>query len=240
VDGDVIIEAFTELAPHYEETVDWEVREFCGLGYREFIAHLVERVPLEGAEVILDVACGTAVSSTELSKKVGSNCRIVGLDITPAMLQYGAKSLGRLDPTPRISLVCASAMDMPLTKETFDALVCGLGMHHMDVARLVPEMKRVLKAGGHLVMADMGAPAHWRSLWGRVLMRMAVAGFRLVKRSPRAQAEADAFTSIHTAEEWRSILSSAGFDEIEITEWPPRRFWYPSALLMGAVKQAAG
>jgi hypothetical protein len=71
-------------------------------------------------------------------------------------------------------------------------------------------------------------------------MRTAVAGFRLVSRSARAQAEADAFTSIYTAEEWRGILSSYGFGQIEIAEWPPRRFWYPSAVLMAAIKKEDG
>ena len=26
----VVLQAFTELAPHYEDTIDWEVREFTG------------------------------------------------------------------------------------------------------------------------------------------------------------------------------------------------------------------
>ena len=235
--GDVVVEAFTELAPRYEETIDWEVREFCGLGYREFIGHMVGRVPIENAGEILDVACGTAVSSIEIAGKAGPTSHVVGLDITPAMLEYGARNLEHLTPPGRISLVCASGMDLPLAAEAFDVVVCGLGTHHMDVGRLVSELRRVLKDGGRLVMADMAAPEHWRKLWGRVIMRTAVEGFRFLRKSPRAQAEADAFTSIHTAREWRSILAAAGFGKIEMTEWPPRRFWYPSALLMDAVRE---
>jgi ubiquinone/menaquinone biosynthesis C-methylase UbiE len=240
VGDNVVIDAFTELAPHYEETVDQEVREFCGLGYREFVGYLAGMLPMEDGDIILDVACGTAVSSYEITARAGESNWVLGLDITPAMLEYGIRSVEEAGLNSRIRLVCASAMEMPLAPGKFDAVVCGLGMHHMDATQLLGEIKRALKAGGHLVMADMAAPSHWRSLTGRVLMRTIVTIFRLIKRSPRAQAEADAFSHIHSADEWRKILSGFGFQEIEMMEWPPRRFWYPSALIMKAVRENAG
>ena len=236
----VVIDAFTELAPHYEETVDREVREFCGLGYREFVGYLAGMVPMDEGDIVLDVACGTAVSSSEISARAGGGTRVVGLDVTPAMLEHGIKNIEAAGLTHRVRLVCASAMEMPLVAGRFDAVVCGLGMHHMDATQLLGEIKRVLAGGGHLVMADMAAPSHWRSLPGRVLMRTIVSAYRLIKRSPRAQAEADAFSHIHSADEWREILSGFGFRQIEMAEWPPRRFWYPSALIMKAVREHAG
>lgn len=235
-----VVDAFTELAPKYEETVDREVREFCGLGYREFITYLAEMVQVPDGGVILDVACGTAVSSSEITAKVGDGARVVGLDITPAMLEYGIRNVEKAGLTPRIRLVCASATEMPLVAERFDAVVCGLGMHHMDATQLLGEINRTLKGGGHLVMADMAAPAHWRTFPGYVLMRTIVFVYRLVKRNPRAQAEADAFSHIHSAAEWRHILASFGFEQIEMMEWPPRRFWYPSALILKAVRGSTG
>jgi ubiquinone/menaquinone biosynthesis C-methylase UbiE len=239
VSDSVIIDAFTELAPHYEETVDREVREFCGLGYREFVGYLAALVPTENVDIILDVACGTAVSSYEITASAGENTKVIGLDITPAMLEHGIRSVEEAGLDSRIQLVCASAMEMPLVAGKFDAVVCGLGMHHMDATYLLREIDRVLKGGGYLVLADMAAPSHWRSLPGRVLMRTIVTVYRLIKRSSRARAEAAAFLHIHSADEWREILSGFGFEEIEMTEWPPRRFWYPSALIMRAVSKGA-
>jgi len=240
VDDNVVIDAFTELAPHYEETVDREVREFCGLGYREFVRNLAEMVPMDDGDVVLDVACGTAVSSSEITARAGDGTRVVGLDITPAMLEYGIKNIEAAGLTRQVHLVCGSAMEMPLAEGEFDVVVCGLGMHHMDATQLLGEIKRVLAGGGHLVMADMAAPSHWRSLPGRVLMRTIVSVYRLIRKSPRAQAEADAFSHIHSADEWREILLGFGFREVEMVEWPPRRFWYPSALIMKAVRESAG
>jgi ubiquinone/menaquinone biosynthesis C-methylase UbiE len=231
-----VLQAFTELAPHYEETIDKEVRQFCGLGYREFVGQLVNRVPIEQAEAILDLACGTAVSSLEIAERAAAESRIVGLDITPAMLESGATNIGQAGGPVPIDLVCGSAMDMPLPNHSFDTVVCALGMHHMSVPKLLQETARVLKSNGHLIMADMGAPSNWRSAWGRALMKTIVAVLRIIRREARWQAEADAFHSIHTAEEWREILSSFGFSQVDIVEWAPRRFWYPCALIMKASK----
>ena len=233
----VVIDAFTELAPHYEATVDREVREFCGLGYREFVGYLAGMVPMHDGDVVLDVACGTAVSSSEIAARAREGTLIVGLDITPAMLEYGIEHIEAAGLAHQVRLVCGSAMEMPLAEGEFDVVVCGLGMHHMDATTLLGEVKRVLVGGGYIVMADMAAPTHWRSLWGRALMQTIVSVYRLIKRSPRAQAEADAFSHIHSADEWHKILSGFGFEEIEMAEWPPRRFWYPSALIMKAVRE---
>jgi ubiquinone/menaquinone biosynthesis C-methylase UbiE len=239
VSDDLIVEAFTRLAPVYEETVDREVREFCGFGYREFIALLAGMVPVHGGDAILDVACGTAVSSLEIARRANKASSVVGLDITPAMLRLGMRNLEAVRCGPRLSLVCGSAMKMPLANCDFDAVVCGLGMHHMDVPAMLADMRRVLKDGGYLVMADMGAPPQWRSPWGRVAMRTIVRLYRTIRTHARAQAEADAFHNIHTRDEWRHILSDFGFGQIEIQEWPPRRWWYPSAVIMRAVKETA-
>jgi ubiquinone/menaquinone biosynthesis C-methylase UbiE len=236
VGNDVVIEAFTELAPRYEEVVDREVREYCGLGYVEFITQLVRMASLEEGNVVLDVATGTALGPLEMVDKVRAEGQIVGLDITLTMLKYGQKNTEAAGLSSYISLVCASAMEMPFADGTFDAVVCGLGMHHMDVPQMLFETRRVLKKGGNLIMADMGAPNFWRSFRGRVLIRILALHYKLTHSNARGQAEVAALPNVHTASEWHTILSDFGFMEIEISESPPRHFWYPCALIMRAVK----
>jgi ubiquinone/menaquinone biosynthesis C-methylase UbiE len=233
-----LVQAFSELAAHYEATVDWEVRELCGLGYRELIGHLARLVSASNGQVVLDVASGTGVSSVEIAKLIGGAGRIVGIDITPAMIAHGTDHIARSGLEARISQVCGSGMQMPFVVNSFDVMVCGLGTHHMDVKQLLVEARRVLRDSGYLVLADVGAPRFWRSFRGRVAMGIALSGFRLFWRSARARAEADAFSSIHTAGEWRKLLTDYGFGQVEITEWPPRRFWYPCALVIKAVLEA--
>ena len=234
--NDVVIEAFTEMAPRYEEVVDQELRRFWGFGYREFVDRLIEAIPVRDDDLVLDVATGTARIPLALAARTEVESRTVGLDITPAMLEYGRRDVDAKGLTPRIKLVCASAMAMPFVEGVFDKVICGLGTHHMDVPQMLSEMSRVLKARGELVLADVAASPSWKLPGIKTIIRIvALLHFLLERNAARAWAEAGAVSHIYTADEWRTILSEFRFVNIEITESPARRRWYPCALIMRAV-----
>ena len=232
----IVIEAFTELAPRYQETVDRELRQFWGVGYEQFIDRLVGMIAINEGDIVLDVATGTAVIPLKIADKLEAKTQIVGLDITLAMLQYGQKNVRAVELSSCISLVCASAMNMPFVKGSFDVVICGLGMHHMDVPQMLSEMRRVLRRGGRLILADVGASAFWRSFAGIALLRVLLARYGLTHRSARGRAEIEAFPNVRTADEWRTLLSNCGFAEIEIAEFRARRPWYPCGLIIRAVE----
>lgn len=237
-DSDIITETFTKLAPRYEESMDRELGEIWGISYEEFIGRLAEVVSIENGDVVLDVATGTARIPLKTASEAGAGSVIVGLDITPAMLKYGLANIEARGLSRRIRLVCASAMDMPFGEGVFDAAICGLGMHHMDVPRVLSEVRRVLKEGGQLVIASVGALPSWRVPWRDALMRMcAFLYFALTHGSARGRAEAAALSNVYTADEWRGMLSDLGFTKIEVTaEFAGCRFFYPDALIMRASK----
>ena len=58
--------------------------------------------------------------------------------------------------------------------------------------------------------------------------------YGLSHKGARAKAEMEAFANIHTAGEWRELLSHYGFRDISITEFRAVRPWYPSALIINA------
>lgn len=249
----LVIQAFTELAPRYEETVDYELRLFWGVGYREFITRLIRMANVQREDVVLDVATGTAVIPQEMLAG-GIGARVVGLDITPGMLQGAQEHLRQRGLDGMAELVCGSGMHMPLAAGTFDVVICGLGTHHMDVPRLLAEVARVLKPGGRFVMADVCATPFWRSLPGQVLLRSLLVyyGWK-VRRAPpheeqaveavglsmspsRAQAEIEAFHNLMTPAEWVTRIRMMGFDDIEIEEIKALRRIFPGGLIMKAVR----
>jgi len=238
--SNVVIEAFTGLAPVYEKTMDQELGEIWGLDYGDFVQRLVEGVSVRDGDVVLDVATGTARIPLALTSQTDISSQIVGLDITPAMLQRGLGGIRSRGLTARIRLVCGSAMTMPFVDQTFDLVICALGMHHMGVAETLAEIRRVLKERGELFLITVGALPSWRSLWCSIVMKVfTYLYFRLTGGGARAWAEAASFSSIHTAEEWPGVLTAAGFTEVEVNVvLVGRRRWYPQALAMKA--QRAG
>ena len=232
---DAVHQAFTELAPRYEEAMDRELTGFLGQGYTEFVDTLLESPAVEGGGLILDIATGTALIPRRLADRVRGPASIVGLDITPAMLEQGQSRLLSRDFSAVISLVCASGMQMPFPHGVFDLVVCGFGTHHMELSRMLSEMRRVLKVGGNLVLADVGLPAWWRAFWAGALLEGLLVAYRLVYRNARSQAEAAALANVRTAEEWHALLVDSGFIKVDIAESRTRRRWYPRALTMRAV-----
>lgn len=232
---DVVKKSFDDMASQYEVIMDQELRRFWGFGYREFVEWVVGSITPSEGDVVLDVATGTARIPLDLAARSPSGTRTVGLDITLGMLRRAQQGIGEGGLTERIELVCASGMTMPFQQDRFDRVICGLGTHHMDVPVMLREMRRVLKKGGELVLADVAAPGFWRYRAGRALGKFVAATYFLAQRNvARAWAEADAVSHMYTASGWSSLLQDAGFSRIRISNLPGRRLM-PQPLIAKAV-----
>jgi ubiquinone/menaquinone biosynthesis C-methylase UbiE len=101
-------------------------------------------------ERVLDVACGTGIIARSVAPAVGAEGRVVGLDISPAML-----SVARALPAPagaEIEWVEGDAGSLP--GGGYDLILCQQGLQFFpDPEGAVREMQRVLEAGGRAVVS---------------------------------------------------------------------------------------
>ncbi|NIV39626.1 MAG: methyltransferase domain-containing protein, partial [Anaerolineae bacterium] len=185
--------------------------------------------------LVLDLATGTARIPRELVDRSRAGDGIVGLDITPAMLEQARDKCSAGRYAGRIHLVCASGTAAPFAAGSFDAVICGFGTHHMDLQHMLSGVRRLLKDGGWLVLAEAGAPEFWRPWWGRAFLWFSLHLYSAFSGGARARAEMDAVTNMRTRDEWRAMLSRAGFTGIETREERARRAWYPRILTIRAV-----
>jgi ubiquinone/menaquinone biosynthesis C-methylase UbiE len=232
--NDDVTKVFTELASDYEDTMDRELGSLWGLNYHQFVSGLLATGAVQEGDTVLDVATGTALIPRMFQGEVGRRGKLVGLDVTPGML-YQARDRALSTPSfALIHLVCASAMSIPFAEGSFDAAICGFGTHHMDVSQLLSELKRVLKAGGHLLLADAVAPDYWRMVGMDSLLRKLVLLGQRVLNGTRGHLELEAIRNLRTIGEWYNTLSALGFIEITLTQHRARRPWYPAAVLFQA------
>ncbi len=234
-----VIEVFTELAPRYEKVVDNELNRFWGWSYAGFVDRLIELTPISDGDFILDLATGTSVIPRRLVERVKKEYQVVGLDITARMLQRGKEKIDQDKANINIHLACGDAMVMPFSNESFNVVMCGLATHHMNVTRLLSEIKRVLKCGGKISIADAGGSRLWHLFIVRGLIRAAgFFYFLAVENINRAWAEAAAVSNIRTAEDWNAILTQFGFVDIRITKLTSKRSWLPDPLVLEATKSS--
>ena len=130
---------------------------------------------------------------------------------------------------------------MPFHQQSFDMVICGLAVHHMNVDFLLSEMERVLKNNGRISIADVGGSTFWRLPVIRTILKTAAfLYFIFTENAARAWAEAQAMPHIRTAKEWQIILTNLGFSSINIYKLPSKYNWIPEPLFIHAKKNSNG
>jgi ubiquinone/menaquinone biosynthesis C-methylase UbiE len=230
--NEIVVDAFTEMAPNYEGTVDRELTQFWGVGYRDFIVRFLQPIQLQGHDRVLDIGTGMAMVPTTLLKDTHWLGEVVGVDITPSMLAGARKSLEGSGANSRIRLVCGSGMVLPFHDHSFDAVTCALATHHMDVPVLLREVHRVLRPGGRFLVADVGLASFWGTRWGRIWIGVIAALYSTTQGKMRVRAELDAMKNMLAPETWHSLLVDAEYTEINTQVLSAKRRWYPPGVLI--------
>ncbi len=105
---------------------------------------------LVGPGEVLEIACGTGISTRHLAGAVPAGGQIHATDLNEAMLAHASKVNGAL---AGVSYSQADALDLPFQDEVFDVVTCQFGiMFFPDKAKGLGEMTRVLKPGGTLLV----------------------------------------------------------------------------------------
>jgi len=108
-------------------------------------------------ETILDVATGTADLAIQAASNI--NCKVVGVDISPKMLEIGRAKISGLSLSDKISLLEGSAESLQFESSSFDAVTVAFGVRNFsDLRRGLSEMHRVLKPGGAALILEFSRP----------------------------------------------------------------------------------
>ena len=115
-------------------------------------ADLAQRVAgqFDGPIHLLEVACGTGISTRHLANRLVPGSTIDATDLSDAMLAHAQDVNGN---HANVRYRQADALDLPFDDAVFDAVVCPFGiMFFPDRAKGMEEMTRVLKPGGLLAL----------------------------------------------------------------------------------------
>jgi ubiquinone/menaquinone biosynthesis C-methylase UbiE len=123
-----------------------------------FKKRLLEHARIKDGESVLDVACGTGTLAIEI-KKDHPKAKVSGIDGDRGILAR-AKAKAK-DAGVKVDFQRGMSNELPYEARAFDVVVSTLFFHHLtDEAKAdtAEEIKRVLRLGGRVLIADWGRP----------------------------------------------------------------------------------
>jgi len=117
---------------------------------------IVDEIATIDPRLVLDVGCGTGTLTIAAAEAL-PKARVVGLDGDRKVLDLARRKAG----SERVEWVEGLADELPFADGEVDAVVTTLVFHHLPLGikkAALNEIRRVLRPGGRLVVADWGKP----------------------------------------------------------------------------------
>src|SRR5919205_1138840 len=106
-------------------------------------------------ERVVDVGCGAGIDSLIAAKKVGPQGRVIGVDMTPSMLEKARQAANEAG-LENVEFREGYAESLPVDEGWADVLISNGVLNLMpDKDTAFQEMCRVLKSGGRLQIGDI-------------------------------------------------------------------------------------
>jgi demethylmenaquinone methyltransferase/2-methoxy-6-polyprenyl-1,4-benzoquinol methylase len=150
-----LIETYRKKAKHYDITS----RLYPAPGYPQQAQRLraVQALGLHAGDRVIDMACGTGLNFPLIEKVIGPGGRIIGVDLTDAML---ARAQNRIAANgwSNISLVQADAAEFDFPAEV-DAIVSTYALSQVpECAEVIAHGAAALSGDGRWVVLDLKVP----------------------------------------------------------------------------------
>ena len=126
---------------------------------RRWRAFAARYLALGSGELGLDLGTGTADLSIAVIRRSGPGTRMIGMDITPEMLDQGRIKLARLGLQDRIDLRIGDAEHIDLPENSVDGCCSAFMVRNLtDIRQGFREMLRVVRPGGRVVCLEISHP----------------------------------------------------------------------------------
>jgi arsenite methyltransferase len=154
---------------------------------------------LQPGEVVLDIGSGGGIDVFLAARKVGVQGKVIGVDMTPAMLERARRSAAQAHIT-NVEFRQGFAETLPAEEASVDVIIsnCVINLT-ADKGRVFQEANRVLRPGGRLevsdIVTDRSFPPDWIKLgeaWGSCV------------------------TGALPEEEYTDLIKGAGFREVQV------------------------
>jgi ubiquinone/menaquinone biosynthesis C-methylase UbiE len=166
-----LIETYRKKAKHYDVTS----RLYPAPGYpqRAQRVRAVRALGLRPGDSVIDMACGTGLNFQLIEEAIGPEGRIVGVDMTDAMLAQARDRIAA-NGWSNVSLVQADAADFEFPARV-DAILSTYALSQVpECAEVIAHGAAALSGGGRWAVLDLKVPVNtptWLAQLGTAIVR---------------------------------------------------------------------
>jgi len=118
---------------------------------------VLQLVSAKNPKTVLDIATGTGDLAILMSKTSAE--RIVGLDISPGMLDIGKQKISTANLSHKIEMILADSEAIPFEDNSFDAVTVAFGIRNFEhLDKGLSEIQRIIKPNGIFVILETSNP----------------------------------------------------------------------------------
>ena len=196
----------TEIEEYKQQVIaDFNARTNYDNDFRyRFANPLIELAQLRSGQNVLDVATGTGIIAIASAEIVGSEGKVVGVDISSGMLNQARRKIAAA-ALQNIELIEADADYLNLDDESFDAILCSSAIVYLrDIPTTLQKWYRFLKPGGILAFSCNAQTAFTAS----IVFRVKAENYGISIPNPNE--------ILGTPEKCQNLLQQAGFKDIKV------------------------
>ena len=159
MDGKTSLNHQTQLERSQRKWDFWSARESFWKFYendtRELRRNAVSRLRLEHGDTVLDIGCGPGTNFELLREAVGSEGRVIGVDLSPGMIERATERI-ETHGWENVETVCADATTLSFSADRFDGALATTAVSSTpDVRATVENVYDALKPGTRFAVYEI-------------------------------------------------------------------------------------
>lgn len=142
-----------------------------GLRMKAYRFLAIKKLSLQRGNCVIELGCGTGLNFPILMEKIGPEGRLIGVDLTPGMLDI-ARARVKRSGWKNIELVQSDVASFDFPKGVNGVLATGLFGYIPEYDRVIQAASQSLVPGGHLVILDGKQPESLPSWLFKIVLKL--------------------------------------------------------------------
>ncbi|MGB3590921.1 MAG: bifunctional demethylmenaquinone methyltransferase/2-methoxy-6-polyprenyl-1,4-benzoquinol methylase UbiE [Nonlabens sp.] len=180
--------------------------------------NVVKLVAASSPDVIMDIATGTGDLVIKMAQETHAR-KLIGLDISPGMLEVGKVKVNQEKLDDRIEMVVGDSENLEFKNNSIDAVTVSYGVRNFEnLKKGLSEILRVLQPGGVLVILETSIPTKFPFKQGYYLYSNLIVptlGKLFSKDKTAYEYLSESASKFPYGEEFNNILREVGFKDVE-------------------------